>query len=169
MSEEKLTEETLKAQEEEKERQRWLQVKYVRFIDVLRFVYTDLKRMRKATLREDGFFCFRKYMNNFWISHESLIHNCYAFVSTSVPSRFNNVLMVKQGLIRHLFVTPTAKSHLHWVKINAKANFCLRYPSLFNVDIHLDFLWPYLEAISLSYHYRWTLTQKYSVNSPYSE
>ena len=28
MSEEKLTEETLKAQEEEKERQRWLQVKY---------------------------------------------------------------------------------------------------------------------------------------------
>ena len=45
MSEEKLTEETLKAQEEEKERQRWLQVKYVSFIAVLRFIVTGLKRM----------------------------------------------------------------------------------------------------------------------------
>ena len=55
MSEEKLTEETLKAQEEEKERQRWLQVKYVSFLAVLRFVYTGLKRMRKATLCEGSF------------------------------------------------------------------------------------------------------------------
>ena len=53
MSEEKLTEETLKAQEEEKERQRWLQVKYVSA--VLRFVYAGLKRMRKATLCEGSF------------------------------------------------------------------------------------------------------------------
>ena len=45
MSEEKLTEETLKAQEEEKERQRWLQVKYVRFPSLLRLIYSGVKRM----------------------------------------------------------------------------------------------------------------------------
>ena len=55
MSEEKLTEETLKAQEEEKERQRWLQVKYVSFIAVLRFVYPGLKRMRNAPLCKGSF------------------------------------------------------------------------------------------------------------------